>query len=32
MNIELNQKSESIDVRTTPAVKRLLQQAAATAN
>lgn len=32
MNIQANQKSERIDVRTTPAVKRVLQQAAATAN
>jgi uncharacterized protein (DUF1778 family) len=32
MNIEPNQKSERIDVRTTPAIKRILQQAAATAN
>jgi uncharacterized protein (DUF1778 family) len=32
MNIEPDQKSERIDIRTTPNVKRLLQEAAATAN
>jgi uncharacterized protein (DUF1778 family) len=32
MNLESNPKSERIDVRTTPAVKRLLQEAAAAAN
>ena len=32
MNIEPDQKSERIDIRTTSNVKRLLQEAAATAN
>lgn len=32
MILESTQKSERIDVRTTPAVKRILQEAAATSN
>jgi uncharacterized protein (DUF1778 family) len=32
VNLEPDQKSERIDIRTTPDVKRVLQEAAATAN